>query len=122
MSAELETGVLRIAVDTNLAAGRRQARGKLHQRPALNVVNGQLTFFLCEWLVAGAVPIEQNAVPAQDGAVIEAEGFLMGDMRCVGYFLLAPFGWAVPGVGLRLEVGTITALVEAVHDAAMMGI
>src|SRR6516164_7806991 len=63
-SSELEASVLRIAIDTNLAAGRLQARGKLDERTIFNVVNGQFALFQGERLVFLAVPAEQDAVPA----------------------------------------------------------
>src|SRR5262249_5812609 len=109
VGAELEAGVLRVAVDSHPTARAPQARGELDQLAARHVVHGQLALFLGEGLLILPVPADRYAVPAQDGAFFGREKALV--------LLIGPVG-AVPKVG-GLSVAVANA-VEAVENPPVM--
>jgi hypothetical protein len=72
VGAELEAGVLRIAVESNLTCRIPQPRGELHKLSAGNVVHGQLAFLFSECLVL-PVPANGDPVSAEDGSYLRRE-------------------------------------------------
>ena len=61
-------------------------------------------------------------MPAQDGARFKANHFLMGHVRHrgLGIFFLFCFAGAMPSIGLQFQIGAVAALVEAIHNAAIV--
>jgi hypothetical protein len=78
--AELEAGMLRVAVDVDLPVGRVEAGGEFDERAAGDVVDGQLALLFGKDIGLVAVPVEKDAVAAEDGAGGALQLLDMGDV------------------------------------------
>src|SRR5262249_19664266 len=109
VGAEMEAGVLRVAVEADLVERGRQNRVELDQLAARKVVDGQFTLLVGEELAVLAVPGDLQSVPAEERAGLGREDLLVGRVLAVA---------AVPDVGLlAIAIGDV---VEAEVNAAMV--
>src|SRR5262249_43518663 len=111
VGAELEAGVLRVAVPFHATSRTPERRGNLDELAARDVVDGQLALLLGESLpvLIPAVPANGDSMPAQDGALVHG--------KKAGVLLIRPVD-AVPRVG-GLAVAVSNA-VETVENTAVM--
>ncbi len=109
IGAEMKAGVLRIAVERDRFAGRRDERTEFNELSRLGVVDGKFALLIGELFALRAVPADLHLMPAED------EAFFLADE------LFVPFegrGFAMPDVALQAVA--VRHAVEAEEESAMV--
>src|SRR5207244_14744 len=75
--AEMEAGVLWIAVEPHFLTRRLEMRGKVDHRPAGQAVDRHLALLMGKWLPILAVPVDGYAMPTEHRPGLFVEHFLM---------------------------------------------
>src|SRR5262249_10698867 len=110
--AELEAGMLWIAVERHRAAGRLEQSGPLDEGASLDVIDGDFTLLMGEDFLPGTVPVQENAMAAKAGAANSVDFFFVRNVIVLR---------KMPGIGLFFPV-IETDIVEAKKQAAMVGV
>src|SRR5262249_5902825 len=109
LGAEVQSSVLRVAIQLDRTGNGLQARGEFDELAAWHVIHSQLALLLCKGLPVLPVPANHHPVAPQHGASFAGEE---------SFVCLVSAVRAMPGVG-RLAFAIADAI-KTEEDAAVM--